>query len=92
MVWVVAPAGDDEVITNTEILSLAMQCGDYNGQTVEMNNVGLEAFARLVGAKTREECAAECERLGPILADTYGISSECIRTAEECAAAIRGSK
>ena len=38
------------------IIAMAQQCGDWNGQTIEMNDVGLERFASLVAAAEREAC------------------------------------
>lgn len=34
------------MITNEMILDAAKECGDWNGQTCEMNDVGLQAFAK----------------------------------------------
>jgi hypothetical protein len=31
--------------------------GDWNGQTAEFNDIGLQRFANLVAAHEREECA-----------------------------------
>lgn len=33
---------------NERILELAKQCGYWSGQTVEMNDVGIEKFAQLI--------------------------------------------
>jgi len=43
------------------IIRMAQQCGDWNGQTIEMNDVGLERFATLVAAAEREACAQLCD-------------------------------
>jgi hypothetical protein len=40
-----------------DIIRMARECGYWSGQTVEMNDVGLERFAALVAAAEREECA-----------------------------------
>ena len=40
-----------------DIIKLANECGHWSGQTVEMNDVGLERFAALVAAGEREACA-----------------------------------
>jgi len=38
-----------------DVIRMAQQWGDWNGQTVEMNDVGLERFAALVAAAAKEE-------------------------------------
>jgi hypothetical protein len=43
-------------MTQDEIIKLAQKCGDWNGETIEMNDVGLERFAALVAAAEREAC------------------------------------
>lgn len=35
------------------IIRMAHECGDWNGQTMEMNDVGLERFAKLIAAAER---------------------------------------
>jgi hypothetical protein len=42
-------------MTKDDVLRMAQQWGDWNGQTVEMNDVGLERFAALVAAAERED-------------------------------------
>jgi hypothetical protein len=44
-----------------DIIRMAQECGYWSGQTVEMNDVGLERFAALVAAAERDECAKVCE-------------------------------
>ena len=39
-----------------EIIRMAREAGDWNGQTAEFNDIGLERFAALVAANEREEC------------------------------------
>jgi hypothetical protein len=47
-----------EVVMNREdIVRMAQECGYWSGETVEMNDVGLERFASLVAAAEREACA-----------------------------------
>ena len=41
-----------------DIIKLAKECGHWSGQTVEMNDVGLERFAALVAAAERNKLAA----------------------------------
>jgi len=41
-------------MTKEEIIRIARKWGDWNGQTVEFNDVGLERFAALVAAAERE--------------------------------------
>lgn len=43
-------------MTREDIMKLAKECGNWSGQTVEMNDVGLERFAALVAAAERQEC------------------------------------
>ena len=47
-----------------DIIKLAKECGHWSGQTVEMNDVGLERFAALVAAAERENLAAWMMRQG----------------------------
>jgi len=47
-------------MTRDDIIKLAKECGNWSGQTVEMNDVGLERFAALVAAAEREACAKLC--------------------------------
>jgi hypothetical protein len=49
-----------------EIIKMARECGDWNGQTVEMNDVGLERFFHMAQAAERE--AAE-ERVVDLFTD-----------------------
>ena len=42
---------------NERILELAKQCGYWSGQTIEMNDVGIEKFAELIV----RECVGICE-------------------------------
>jgi hypothetical protein len=40
---------------NERIIEMAKQCGDWSGQTIEMNDVGIAKFAELI--------AKECEQI-----------------------------
>ena len=40
-----------------DIIRMARECGNWSGQTVEMNDVGLERFAALVAAAERNSAA-----------------------------------
>jgi len=42
---------------NERIFELAKQCGYWSGQTIEMNDVGIEKFAELIV----KECVGICE-------------------------------
>jgi hypothetical protein len=33
---------------NERIIEMAKQCGDWSGQTIEMNDVGITKFAQLI--------------------------------------------
>ena len=43
--------------TQEQVIAWARECGDWNGQTVEMNDVGIERFAALAAAAEREKVA-----------------------------------
>ena len=45
------------------IIELAKKWGYWDGNTVEMNDVGLEEFAAAIRADEREQCIAILERL-----------------------------
>ena len=45
------------------IIELAQKWGYWNGETVEMNDVGLEEFAAAIRADEREQCISILERL-----------------------------
>ena len=45
-------------MTREDIIKLAKECGNWSGQTIEMNDVGLERFARLVAENEREALLA----------------------------------
>jgi hypothetical protein len=44
-------------MTRDDIIRMAKECGNWSGQTVEMNDVGLERFAKLVAAAERNKVA-----------------------------------
>ena len=46
-------------MTQEELIRMARECGDWNGQTAEFNDVGLERFAALVEQRVRSEIALE---------------------------------
>jgi hypothetical protein len=41
-----------------DIIRMAREAGDWNGQTAEFNDIGLERFAALVAAHERERIIA----------------------------------
>jgi acyl-CoA reductase-like NAD-dependent aldehyde dehydrogenase len=43
-------------MTKEDIIRMAREAGDWDGQTAEFNDVGLERFAALVAAHEREAC------------------------------------
>ena len=47
----------------SEIIRMAREAGDWNGQTAEFNDVGLERFAALVAAHEREKRTKELMQL-----------------------------
>ena len=44
-----------KTMTRDNIIRMARETGDWNGQTAEFNDIGLERFANLVAAHEREE-------------------------------------
>ena len=44
-------------MTRDDIIRMAKECGNWSGQAVEMNDVGLERFAALVAAAERNKVA-----------------------------------
>jgi len=42
-------------MTKDDVIRMAQQWGDWNGQTVEFNDVGLELFANLVAAAAKKQ-------------------------------------
>ena len=40
-------------MTREDIIRMARECGNWSGQAVEMKDVGLERFAKLVAAAER---------------------------------------
>lgn len=73
---------------NQKILELAKQCGYWSGQTVEMNDVGINKFAALVLEECRKvlteeyqktpiECSGHLLRLDEEMLDHfYGVSKD----------------
>ena len=56
---------------NEKFLELAKQCGYWSGQTIEMNDVGIEKFAELIV----KECMRMCD-VAAIGYDTHGLFKE----------------
>ena len=75
-------------MTQDEIIRMAREAGDWNGQTAEFNDVGLERFAALVAANEREACAkvADNELMNTNMLTSYPPKSSA---AWNIAAAIR---
>ena len=44
-------------MTRDDIITMARECGNWSGQTIEMNDVGLEMFANRVAAAERNKVA-----------------------------------
>jgi len=42
---------------NEQIIEMAKQCGYWNGQTIEMNDVGITKFAELIIQKCKSQLA-----------------------------------
>jgi hypothetical protein len=45
-------------MTREDIIRMAREAGDWNGQTAEFNDIGLERFAALIAAHERERIIA----------------------------------
>ena len=67
-----------------DIIKLAKECGHWSGQTVEMNDVGLERFAALVAAAEREAIAKSLDKQADLACDEIDR-----KWAKEMAAAVR---
>ena len=67
-----------------DIIKLAKECGHWSGQTVEMNDVGLERFAALVAAAEREAIAKSLDKQADLACDEFDR-----QWAQEMAAAVR---
>ena len=59
-------------MTKEDIIRMAQKWGDWNGQTVEFNDVGLDRFAALVAAAEREACAQMVDHILKEGGGTYG--------------------
>jgi len=64
---------------NERIIEMAKQCGDWTGQTLEMNDVGIAKFAELIV----RECALTAglmehegrPNIGAQILDNFGVES-----------------
>lgn len=70
-------------MTREDIIRIGKECGNWSGQTVEMNDVGLERFANFVAAAERSACAQVCDDIA------NKPSNVVLGVALDCAAAIR---
>lgn len=50
-------------MTRDDLIKLAEKWGYWDGETVEMNDTGLEEFAAAIRADERERCISILERL-----------------------------
>lgn len=75
-------------MTRDDILRMARECGYWSGETVEMNDVGLERFAALIAAEEREACAQACVEIST----DYWMGDCQFEAATRCAAAIRARR
>ncbi len=53
--------------TTSAVLKLAKECGYWSGQTIEMNDIGIEAFYKAAYNKEIEDAAAECLSAAPTI-------------------------
>lgn len=72
-------------MTKDDILRMARECGYWSGETVEMNDGGLERFAALVAAAEREACAQVCVEIST----DYWMGDAQFEAATRCANTIR---
>ena len=75
-------------MTKEQVIAMAQICGDWNGETVEMNDVGIKHFAALVrNAAVIEErmaLADLCDAMGsPQIAEYLRTQAEIIRNLKE---------
>jgi len=56
-------------MTHDDIIRMAREAGDWNGQTAEFNDVGLERFAALIAAAERKRTLAFLQRLADFYED-----------------------
>ena len=68
-------------MTKDDIIRMAQECGHWSGQTIEMNDVGIERFADLIAAAEREACAKVCDDLADKdkLSNYYRVAANAIR-------------
>lgn len=61
-------------MTREDIIRMAKECGNWSGQTVEMNDVGLERFANLVVAaiEERQWQGLTDEERGQVINENFG--------------------
>lgn len=51
---------------NERILELAKQCGYWSGQTIEMNDVGIEKFSSLIARRCMDIASSEALKIAEI--------------------------
>jgi hypothetical protein len=70
-----------------DIIRMARESGDWNGQTAEFNDVGLERFAALIAAHERERIIAanapEIEKVNEYIKALEDSIATVIRAREE---------
>ena len=66
-----------------DVIRMAQQWGDWNGETVEFNDVGLERFAALVAAAKEQELLANI-RHHIVQAEERGAAAEREACAQVC--------
>jgi len=70
-----------------DIIRMAREAGDWNGQTAEFNDIGLERFAALVAAHERERIIAanapEIEKVNEYIKALENSIATVIRAREE---------
>ena len=85
-------------MTRQDIIRMARECGYWSGQTVEMNDVGLERFAHLIYEATFRDANIAASRTildAAVLEEREACAKVCEEfysiegIAQDCAAAIR---
>lgn len=87
-------------MTRDDIIRMAKECGNWSGQAVEMNDVGLERFAKLVAAAEREACAKLCDEVGEDLYEALmrecrsneNVANNARAAAEVCSTELRNGR
>jgi hypothetical protein len=79
-------------MTMQDVIKLAKQCGDWNGQTAEFNDVGLARFAALVAEQERQRKPLSDEEISKVAAPFYGVQGFRVEAFARAIEAAHGIK